>query len=140
MGNYRFDDNLHKEKPLPAGWRGVGCLIILLLPIIAYAAAVTLLQEIDAVKIWLIQVSPSLFGAPSLPRFLWEIKVIRPLLNEILTWKNLEVNLLFAFVLLIPLSGIVNMIYGLMYRAVAPPRYGPKDAPPPKYKPKKYKR
>ena len=44
-----------------------------------------------------------------------------------------------AFYLLI-LSGLFSVIYAVMYRMVAPPKYGATDAPPPKVKLKKYKR
>ena len=43
-------------------------------------------------------------------------------------------------VFIVILGGIFSLVYAVMYRAVAPSRYGPMDAPPPKVKIKKYKR
>ena len=139
MGNYRFNDDLHKKKQLPAGQRGIGCMLLLLLPIISYVGAVELLK-IKTIQSIVYRISPTLFGAPSIPKILWKVKSINPFLNEVYSWTNLEANLLVALFLLLILSGVIGVIYAIMYRAVAPSRYGPQDAPPPRHKPTKRSR
>lgn len=139
MGNYRFNDNLHEEKQLPAGWRGIGCIMFILLPTVSYVAAVELLK-IKTINFFFYGVSPTLFGAPSLPKILWEINAIRPFLNEVYSWTNLEVNILFGLVILLVLSGTIGMLYSVVYRAVNPSRYGSTDAPPSRRKAKKHSR
>ncbi len=140
MGTYRFEDKRRqKKKEIPSGWRGIGCLLMLILPVFSYLAAIQLLR-IDAVYRLFYRMSPGLFGAPSLHPYLWKLKGITSLLNTIYSWTNLEVNLVVGVIVLIALSGIISVIYGFMYRAVAPPKYGPTDAPPPKYKPRKHSR
>ena len=141
MGNYRFDDDLHKEKQLPAGWRGIGCLLMILLPIVSYVAAMEVIK-ITTVRNFVYRVSPSLLGPPSLPSVLWKIDSppLLAALNTIYSWNNLEANILLASLILLVLSGFIGFFYALVYRTVSPSRYGPQDAPPPKHKPKKYKR
>lgn len=139
MGNYRFDDDLHKEKQLPAAWRGIGCLLMVLLPIVSYVAAVELLKTPEVRNLFY-KVNPALLGPPSLPGILWEVGTLHGLLNMIYSWNNLEANLILALLILLVLSGIIGSVYAIAYRTVAPSRYGPLDAPPPKHKPKKYKR
>ena len=136
MGNYKFNDDIHKKKQLPAGQRGIGCLMFLLLPIVSYVAAIELLK-ITAIRDFFYRVSPTLFGAPSIPKLLWEVKSIDPFLREIYSWTNLEVNTLFGLVILLALSGLVAVIYAIAYGAVGPAKYGRMDAPPQRRKTKK---
>ncbi len=139
MGNYRFDDDLYKEKQLPAGQRGIGCMLMLLLPVISYFASSELIK-IEKIQASLYRMSPSLFGAPSIPEVLWKIPSLYPFLKTVYSWTNLEAVLLLALFVLFVLSSIIGFFYAIAYRAVAPPRYGPLDAPPPRHKAKKFKR
>ena len=138
MGNYRFDDDIHKEKQLPPGQRGIGCAMMLLLPVMSYLAAMILL-EIPKVKSLLLASMPSLFGAPSIPRLLWKITAITPLLRIIYSWNNLEINITLGLIILLFLTGFIGVFYSIAYRAVVP-KYGRLDAPPIKSKRKKKSR
>ncbi len=141
MGTYRFDDaRKEKKKEMPAGWRGIGCLLMMILPVFSYLAAIQLLR-IESVYRLFYRMSPGLFGAPSLHPYLWKLKGLTSVLNTIHSWTNLEANLVVGVLVLIVFSVIIGIVYGFMYRAVAPPKYGPTDAPPPKRrKTKKYSR
>ena len=139
MGTYNFDDNANQKKQLPAGQRGIGCSLVILLPIFSYVAAIELLRIPD-VKRFFYRISPALFGTPNIPSLLWEVKAITPFLKTVSSWKNLEANLLLAVVVLILLSAVFSLIYSFAYRAVTPSRYGRHDAPPSKRKSKKYRR
>ena len=139
MGNYRFTNDESEKNQLPAGQRGIGCALIILLPIFSYIAAQELFTIPD-VKNFFYRISPALFGAPSIPSLFWEVKAITPFLRIVSSWTNLEANLLLGVVILIVLSGVISVIYSIAFRVVAPPRYGGHDAPPSKRKPKKYRR
>ena len=139
MGTYNFDDNIHEDRQLPAGQRGIGCIMIILLPIVSYVAAIELLK-VTAIRNSLYRISPTLFGTPDIPQFLWGITAIGPFLQEVYSWTNLEANILLGLVILLFLSGVIAVIYSIMYRAVAPSRYRKTDAPPASRKTKKYKR
>jgi hypothetical protein len=43
-------------------------------------------------------------------------------------------NLLVAAVLMLAGFGALTILYSLMYRIIGPPRYGPLDAPPERYR------
>ena len=139
MGTYRFNDDVHKKKQLPAGQRGIGCLLMLLLPPISYFAAIVLLKTTE-IRNFFGRVNPALFGTPSIPKLLWKIKTIDPFLRKVSSWQNLEVNLLFGLVILLVLSGVIAVFYSIMDKAVNPSRYGPTDAPPSKRRPSKKSR
>ena len=138
MGSYRFVKP-KKEKVIPAGWRGIGCLLMLIFPVVSYFAAVELLK-VDSIRFIFARAVPGLFGAFPIHPLLWRISALIPLWRWLQSINNLRVNLLFGAIIVLILSGIVSVIYSIMYRAVAPPKYGPQDAPPSKYKPKKYSR
>jgi len=139
MGNYRFDDNIHEEKQLPAGQRGVGCVMMMLLPAISYVAAIELLKIKD-VRFFFYRINPGLFGAPNIPKFLWKVKSLNPVLHEIYSWTNLEANILLGIIVLLVLSGVIAVFYALAYRMVAPSRYRGINAPPPRRKTKRKSR
>ena len=139
MTGYKFDDDSKKSSELPAGQRGVGCGMMLLLPAVSYVAAMELIK-ITPIRNFFYGISPTLFGAPSIPSFIWKITAIKPLLDEIYSWTNLEVNLIFGAVILLVLSGLIGVVYSIAYRAVAPPRHSRLDAPPPRRKPTKKSR
>ena len=136
MGNYRFTDDIHKKKHLPAGWRGIGCIMFFLLPTISYVAAIELLK-ITEIRNFFYRVSPKLFGPPSIHKLLWKVKSLDPFLREVYSWTNLEVNTLFGLVILLALSGLVAVIYAIAYGAVGPAKYGRMGAPPQRRKTKK---
>ncbi|MBT3337410.1 MAG: hypothetical protein HN855_16730 [Anaerolineae bacterium] len=139
MGNYRFEQK-KKKKEMPAGWRGIGCLLMLILPVFSYLAA-KILVKVDIIRTLFYRLSPNLFGAPSIHPLLYKLKGLSAILGTIRSWKDIGAELVLAVILLIIFSGIISVIYGFMYRAVAPSRYGPTDAPPPKkYRSKKKSR
>lgn len=138
MGIYKFDDGKGNEKEMPAGWRGIGCLLMIILPVMSFAGAIVLLQ-IPYIRGLFYQASPALFGPPSLPPVLWKIKSLAPFFSIIYSWTDLEAKLILTFMVLLVLSGVIGVVYAATYRSTNR-RYGPKDAPPSRRKVKKYKR
>jgi len=53
---------------------------------------------------------------------------------------HLYANLVVAFLLALIGFAVVTMIYSVMYSAIAPSRYGPLDAPPDDFRPRKRRR
>jgi hypothetical protein len=118
--------------------RGIGCILIVVVPILAYGAAV-LLVNYGASKGW--PIPPTWYGRPEIPALLWKLKGLEPLLQFIQAQNNLEANLLFTVALTVLIGGVMSMIYGYMYSLFGPPRYGPQDEPPIRgRKVKRYKR
>jgi len=138
MGRYRDTIAAKEQKvkgPHPI-WRGIGCLIIIIVPILSFAAAnVTMPFFLNRGLI-----PPELLGTPQLPDWLWYAPVLAQIVRSMFVRPAIFAILLLTLVYILILGGIFSVIYAFMYRMTAPPKYGPMDAPPPKVKIKKYKR
>jgi hypothetical protein len=116
MGRYRsYTRQEVKERPWEVHpiWRGLGCILIILIPIMSYAAAVVVVHE-NLVNKW-VDLPPELAGF-----------IVIPYLGVRVFFAEIAATLLFMFIG----YGILVLIYSVMYRIVGPPRYGPLDSPP----------
>lgn len=124
------------ERPHPV-WRGLGCIIILIIPVISFAAAY-LTAQIALAGNW--PLPYQLLGPPAISPVLWRVAALVPLWTFIQSQNNLYLILTFAVVYALLLSVTITIIYAFVYRFAGPPRYGPLDEPPPNIKVKRYKR
>ncbi|HRQ32832.1 MAG TPA: hypothetical protein PLM89_06990, partial [Anaerolineales bacterium] len=53
---------------------------------------------------------------------------------------NLTANLVFAFGIMVAISGLMSIFFGYLNKLVGPSTYGPTDVPPIRIKTKRYKR
>jgi len=116
--------------------RGIGCLLMVLVPIFSLALGNYLAQQGFG---W--QVLPSSwYISMTFPSWVAQISG----LNAIAGWlggiPNLPATLAIGSVMIIIVGGILSIIYGYMYSLLTPSKYGPMDVPPPRVKTKKYKR
>lgn len=95
-------------------WRGIGCLLLVLIPILSYAGAVLLVQE-NLLQGWIF-----------LPRELVQT-VNLPAIGPV---PFLLANLVTALLLSLLGFGVLTALYSLLYKLVGPSKYGPMDAPP----------
>lgn len=124
------------EKPRPWDihpvWRGIGCLLLLIIPVMAYAASV-ILVDLNATNGWL--PSPYSLMRPIRIPFLG---LLYPPLGEPIPhlWANLLVTVLLS------LLGFALFVafYSVIYSLIGPPRYGPLDAPPLRPPPRRRRR
>ena len=141
MGRYDYSERrkiaAKKRGPHPI-WQGIGCLIIILLPIISYALADATIQA--GVKAGWNFLPYELLGAPQFPDFVWKVWQLARLARPIAQIDNLYANLVLTGVYAISFGGLASLGYSIVYRSIGPPRYGPQDVPPPKIKTKPYKR
>ena len=138
MGRYRdtmkeVDQKVDHTHPI---WRGIGCGLIILVPILSFAAASVSMPFFLERGL----VPQQLLFTPQIPDWLWYAPVLAQFVQFLFGRFAIYATLLFTIVYIIILGGIFSILYAFMYRAVAPPRYGPMDAPPPKVKVKKYRR
>lgn len=113
---YKVQDPIDEGPKIHPAWRGIGCLLFILLPIVAYALASNLVAE-GLIQRY-IQIPPNLLqpmpldflGLDPLPHF----------------YASLVVGLAITIVLY---AGVF-VIYSFLYRIVGPPKYGPTDVPP----------
>jgi len=132
------------ERQLPARskdphpvWRGIGCLIMLLVPALSLGISVLLIEMALSLGI---QLPPGLLGYPLMPNILFRVPGLVPILNWIHSINNLYAILVGAFAIAIILASLLALGYAFLYRLVGPPRYSPIDAPPSRVKVKRYKR
>lgn len=107
-----------KKKEAHPVWRGVGLAMMVLIPFISYVGAMALIQ-MNNQQHW--------FPIPADLLIKWRDPML--LIKVILT-------IAVAFVLYL----VFMLITFVLFRVMAPPRYGPYDVPPVTYKGKKSKR
>jgi hypothetical protein len=140
MGKYT---SYSRQKPKPRNLgvhpvvRGIGCIMMVVVPILAYGLAIMLVQY-GVARGW--PVPREWLGRPNIPRFLLGIENLTPLWNFLAAQNNLIANLVFALVLTVLIGGLMSILYGYVYTLFGPPKYGPQDAPPIRVKVKRYKR
>jgi hypothetical protein len=120
MGIYRkYDEFGETKRPwkIHPVWRGIGCLLLILLPLMAYGIAV-LIVDANKINRW-IPFPPELTGPAEFP--------------------YLYANLGVAVLVFMILFGLFTIIYFLIYRMFGPPTYGPMDAPPPRGRNRKWR-
>ena len=116
----RMQERPWKIHPI---WRGIGCLMMIVIPIMAYAGAVVLVQQ-NAEQRWL-----------PMPKELTQTVSI-PFFGNV---ENFIAVVIVTALLMIVGFGVVTILYSLIYSAVGPPRLGPLDAPPVRRSPPKKK-
>lgn len=119
MGRYQQSSRMMTSKTKDTSvhpiWRGIGCILIMISPIIAYAGATFIVE-------WNIEYNwyplPEEFMAP----FNFEP------LN--LSQEHFFANLLIAGLLLLLGFALVMVVYTILYAILGPRRYSPVDSPP----------
>lgn len=118
--------------------RGIGCILLAIVPLISYGSAV-LLVKYGVGKGW--PIPPNWLGTPDLPSLLWRLSGLRAPLSYLQAQTNLMANLIFAIAIAVVIFGVMSMVYGFIFKLLGPPQYGPTDAPPVRgVKIKRYKR
>lgn len=119
MGKYTTFNRQAPPKPRPWDvnpiWRGIGCLLLVIGPFVAYAAADLIVQMALDRKLY--PVPPELLNTFKIPFLEYSL-------------QHFYADLLVAGLLMLLGFGIMMVIYSIMYSIVGPSRYGPVDAPP----------
>lgn len=118
-------------------WRGIGCIMFLVIPVVSYLLAYLVVQ-IAVAQNW--PMPYQIMGYPVLPPLLSKSEALVPIVLFIESIQNLYAILLLTVLLIVAIGGLAAFIYSLVYRYVGPPRYGPLDMPPPKGRIKRYTR
>lgn len=141
MGKYTSYSKPKPTKPrnrdVHPVMRGIGCIMIVLVPILAYGLAI-MLSDYGARNGW--PLPASWYGPPTIPPILFKLQGLQVILRFLQAQTNLEVNLVLTLVLIILIGGLMSILYGYIYTLFGPPKYGPQDAPPIRVKVKRYKR
>ena len=117
--------------------RGIGCIMIVLVPVFAYAVGNYLVAE----QRFGLGILPDAWYAPlSVSPALAQNVVFGLVAQFLVDHPIYPAALALAAVVTFVVGGIISIVYGYMYTLLAPSRYGPTDVPPPRVKTKKYKR
>ena len=102
--------------------RGIGCLMIVIVPILAYGLSV-LLVNYGASKGW--PIPPDWRGTPAFHPLLWRLSGVAAILAFLQKQNNLIANVIFAIAITVVIGGVMSVLYGYIYTIFGPPRYGP---------------
>ncbi len=122
-GGRQVEQERKSSEPHPV-WRGIGFLIILLTPVLGYSAAMLLISE-NTKQGWFKIPADLIYrgGVDFLP-------------NDPLLYVKAILTLVLMFIIYF----LLQLIAMILYRLVAPPRYGVYDVPSVSYKGKKRSR
>lgn len=140
MGKYR-SSAVRRQKPVDTGphfiWRGLGCLMMIIIPAISFASAHELV-DYGLKHNW--SIPYQLLGTPKLPEVIYKSSALLAVFGRITQIQNFYAYLALGILIMIVLSGMISVGYAFIYRFLGPSRWGPMDMPPPKFKTKKYTR
>src|SRR5688572_3104846 len=136
MGKYNKFQRKRPESPykIHPAWTGIGCLMIVIVPIMSWAASVELIKLAKA-QGW--PVMRQLSGYVRLPEALYTTPILDRVANYISSIPDFSALALFFLVILLLLSGILSFTYAAVYRVIGPPRYTSEDAPAPRVRTKR---
>ena len=126
----------NRNEPHPI-WRGIGCLIMLIVPVLSFGISTILVQMAPSLGI---QLPVKLLGRPFMPDFMFQVPGLVGILNWIQSLDNLYAILVGTFSVTVILASLLALGYATIYRFIGPPRYSSLDAPSSNIKVKKYKR
>ncbi len=98
--------------PVHPVWRGIGCFLLILLPIVSFAGAKLLVQANNKQR-W-VQIPNELAGS-----------FVFPVIGRV-SFADLAVTL----GLIVVGFAIITVVYAIIYRIIGIPRHGPLDSPP----------
>jgi len=140
MGKYSSNARRPAAPPrnqIPALVRGIGCITMVIIPILSYGIADYLIEKGPA-RSW--PIPPNLLGTPDIPTFFLQSPYLGGIARFLQAQNNLSANLIFALAITLIIGGFMAIVYGYVYAMFGPPKYGPTDVPPPRVKTKKYTR
>ena len=126
----RYDPSADKKEgrwKVHPIWRGIGCILIIIMPIIAFMAAQTFMR----VNRW-VALPSGFYRVVAIP--VSSIGFINSFMNPLNSFFSsiqlLTGEIVFTLVFLVLGFGILTVLYGLLYSLIGPPRYKEYDVAP----------
>lgn len=132
----KFQTGKSAKKAMNPIWRGIGCILIVLVPLITLGLTAIATPFVSTTG----YVPHELMGHVIFPDWVSKVPILSAIAAFIASINNLWLSLIIFIVILVILTGISSLIYVSVLQVIGPPRYGEMDAPPSKYKAKEYKR
>jgi hypothetical protein len=137
MGKYaKYQRKSVEKRGMNPIWRGIGCILIIIVPLMAFGLMVVFTPSIISTG----KVPYQLLGHVHFPDWAFKLRITADIASYISSIDNLWMNIITFFVMLLILTAVTSLLYSMIYTLVGPARYSAQDAPPPKYKGKKYTR
>ncbi len=137
MSKYmKYQRKTKPKKQVPPIWRGIGCIMMLVVPVLSYVVGYAFLQEAKR-RHW---VPPEMLGYYQFPDWVWDIPFLDTAAGFLGNLKDASAMVVFFLVTLLLMTGLVSVLYTIFYQLVGPARYSELDAPPASRKTKEYKR
>lgn len=110
-------------------WRGIGCVLLLIIPIMSWYATALFLQSNTKVVL-----PPELTRVVVIPAtHIQQVdKVIIQVNHYFDSTKFVFGQVFFTIIFSVIGFGVLALLYSILYRIAGPPRYGPFDVPPDK--------
>ena len=112
-------------------WRGIGCLMVLIIPTISIVAGNETVKY-AVTNNWAIPYQLTL--TVRLPKIFYATAGLRTIFEPLSDIPYLYLHIATSILYMVLISGFISVIYAAVYRMVGPERYGPTDAPPSKIK------
>ena len=128
MAKYRSYERKEVEKPqgIHPIWRGIGCIMLIAVPIMAYLGALLIMQQGLKAQ-W--PFPPELMGTVQLPAWTLSVAFTHPAAVAIMAQQNLYLLLTLTVLLMVAGFVVIWVIYAWVWRAAGPSRYTRLDAP-----------
>ena len=131
MGKYQKYERQAYNRPYQTHpiWRGIGCVLMVIVPIISFALAHEL---VNGSMRGTVPIPYDLLGYIQFPDWVWKIPYMTSVFNAIGSYPNPWAVIAFGFIVIVILTAIFSTGYAFLYRIIGPSRYTHLDAPPPK--------
>lgn len=131
----------YRIKPKPPKvlnpiWRGIGCILLVVVPLIAFGLMLLLVPSLKATG----KVPYQLIGYVHFPDWAYKVIIISSIARFIGGLNDLWLSIITFFVIVLILTTVASLLYSWIYSLVGPARYTALDAPPSKHQGKAYKR
>jgi hypothetical protein len=137
MAKYaKYKVKIDENKGMNPIWRGIGCILIVVVPLLAFGLMILIVPSIIATG----KVPYQFLGYVHFPDWAYKFQMTADIANFIGSIKDLWVNMITFFVIILILTTVASLLYSWVYSVVGPARYTELDAPPSKHKAKKYTR
>ena len=112
---YRADEKSEYPPPINPIWRGIGCILFLITPLIAFLIANEVMRS--GIVHQYITIPRALNNTFTLPLF-------------DVTFEFFNATLLLTAGVTVALFSLFFVLYAAIYKIIGPSRYGPTDVPP----------
>ena len=124
------------KKELNPIWRGIGCILLVVVPLMAFGLMLLVVPALIATG----KVPYQLIGYVHFPLWAYRVMIVKNIALFIGSFKDLWLNIIIFWVMVLILTTVASLLYAWIYSLVGPARYTALDAPPPKHRGKNYKR